>query len=91
MHDVEMCFGHDASELQHTHIRALVHPEERPAINHLLGHLITSSLDVTVRGTFHLLDRTTRPFPAELSSSLQTIGRHRYVMLSIRDMSVQER
>ena len=82
-----MCFGYDASELQNTHIRALVHPEERPAINHLLGQLITSGLDVTVRGTFHLLHRTTRPFPAELSSSLQTIGRHRYVMLSIRDMS----
>jgi len=91
MRAVEMCFGYDASELQNTHIRALVHPEERPVINHLLGQLITFSLDVTVRCTFLLLHRTARPFPAELSSSLQTIGRHRYVMLSIRDMSEQER
>ncbi len=79
--------GYDAAELRHTHVRALVHPEERSAIGHLLGQLIASGRDVTVRATLHFVHRTTRAFPAEISASLQMIGRYRYMMLSIRDMS----
>ncbi len=83
--------GYDAPELQLCHLRSLVHPEERRAIGHLLGQLLAAGNSTTVRVILHLLHRTTRPFPAELAATLETFGRRRYILLSIRDISEQVR
>lgn len=83
--------GYDAAELRLSHLRALVHPDERRVIGHLLGQLLAAGNSTTVRVVLHLLHRTTRPFPAELAATLETFGRRRYVLLSIRDISEQVR
>lgn len=83
--------GYDAQELRLCHLRSLVHPEERRAIGHLLGQLTTAENRTTVRGTLHLVHRTTRPFPAELAATIESFGRRRYILLSIRDISEQAR
>ncbi|GIV50334.1 MAG: hypothetical protein KatS3mg038_0855 [Candidatus Kapaibacterium sp.] len=83
--------GYDAAELRLCHLRSLVHPDERRAIGHLLGQLLAAGNSTTVRVILHLLHRTTRPFPAELAATLETFGRRRYILLSIRDISEQVR
>ncbi|MCX7936642.1 MAG: PAS domain-containing protein [Chlorobi bacterium] len=83
--------GYQVAELINNHFRALVHPDHRSTVTHLLSRLALSDSSDTVRAELPLIHRSKRTFPAELSATIERIGRKRYVLVSLRDISERVR
>ncbi|MCX8052123.1 MAG: ATP-binding protein [Chlorobi bacterium] len=83
--------GYEPSQLVGNHVRAIVHPDHRRACAVVLAQLAVAPIGRTVRVELHLVHRSERAFPAELAATLEPVGRKRYVLVSLRDLTERAR
>lgn len=83
--------GYEPSQLVGNHVRAIVHPDHRRACAVALAQLAVAPIGRTVRVELHLVHRSERAFPAELAATVEPVGRKRYVLVSLRDLTERTR
>lgn len=83
--------GYDSSELVFNHFRAIIHPEHRRACSHFFAQLLQGGSEQPMRLEVLVLHRSKRSFPAELVATPERLGRKRFILVAMRDMSERAR